>query len=450
MVPSGHVTIPCICSGKITSHKKDNETFEVSISNSPIGELHGPFHCALIYPPGFKGNYKRGDRVRVLANLYYDTTLSKFVDTDTTIGHQILGRFDDKTVFTETIENPNVDLDNEEVGLVHEGSGISVSTRGQVTTASGAVSNVIKANGFGVNKNSSRITAQNHHRVVSHNAPFHFCREHFGLYEGETLDEESTKTSEEDYSFIFRRFISQSKNPENYTTVCEGTFAPWVGANNDYGKITKSKEILYSRIVNHGNSRVTIDMGEPGDTFVSLRVDDVINSEQSVPTGKGAVSGILGNRCKVSISDKGAIDILSGGAGISGLNSYKFHLSVSEDGDLTILSSGKIKLSHGDKDESLNSIVMDPSKGVDITAVNGFRVNGKEVVNKSLVDWINQNQATFCQTTAVASPASLGPATIIGLQVGLAGFGKDVGFVTNGIGLPATGIISEKDIKITV
>jgi len=151
---------------------------------------------------------------------------------------------------------------------------------------------------------------------------------------------------------------------------------------------------------------------------------------------------VLGNKFKMTVSDKGALDIRAAGKGIPGANLNGFHMSVDESGKLTIHASNGVEISHGDADGSINSIKMDPDKGIDITAKNGFRVNGVPVVNKNFIDWMFDNQTKMCLVTSIGGPAPIHPTALPKFLTGVKTPGK---FSSNDIGIIATKIIKDAD-----
>ena len=90
---------------------------------------------------------------------------------------------------------------------------------------------------------------------------------------------------------------------------------------------------------------------------------------------------------------------------------------------------------------------MNPNKGVDITAKNGFRVNGTPVVNKNFLDWMAKFQTQLCLVTSVGGPAPIHPAALPEFLTGNNLPGK---FNTNPVGLVATKIIKDADLFSSV
>jgi len=224
-----------------------------------------------------------------------------------------------------------------------------------------------------------------------------------------------------------------------------------VGANNNYEEVPNPlKETLFSKVVNYGNTRLSVEAGEPGDSFINIRIDDVLQCEKTIPAGSGATPAVVGNLFKMQVSDKGAIEIRSGGKGIPGANINGFHMSVNEDGKLIIHAAAGIEITHGDADSGINSISKDPTKGIDITAQSGFRVNGKELVNSNFFDWFTRNATIFILPVTPPGPGPINPIALTDMNIN-----KNVpdiagGFVTKGVPIPATKIIQDTDIFSSV
>ena len=440
-----YTPVPCICSGIVTNKIEENDTLEVSIYDSPVGDLTGPIYAKEIFQPGNDGNVKIGDRVKIMITFTFGGVESKFIDVHPNSAHYILGTFNEQAITGISVDNPASEVDTDRVRFTNKrsGAGVVSTDNGKIILATGgAAYSAGSPFGFGINENFWKTMAQNHHRIISHNAPYYLSREHFGMFAGSSQEDKLTRLTENDYLINFRRFVTQTKAPDNWVSTCEGAWSPMVGANNDSDNIEIGRETLLSKVINHGSSRVTIEAGDPGDEFINIRVDDVKLSEKSLPTGDGATPAIVGNRFKMTVSDNGALDIRAAGKGVPGSNLNGFHMSVNESGKLIIHAANGIEISHGDKDGSINSIKMDPNKGVDITAKNGFRVNGVPVVNKNYLDWMQKYQTQLCLVTSIGGPAPIHP---IALPSFLTGNNQPGKFNTNDIGLVATKIITDID-----
>jgi hypothetical protein len=440
-----YTPVPCMCSGIVTSKIEDRETFEVSIYSSPIGEFSGPVFAKEIFQSGQDGNMKQGDYVKVMITFSFGGVENKFVDVFPNAQNFIIGRFNEQTVSKVDVEPSLSANDSERVRFLNQKSGagiISTDIGKVIISTGGSVYSVGDPFGYGLSENVWKTMAQNHHRIISHNGPFYTAREHFGMFSGSDDVDRLLRLTPEDYLITYRRFVTQTQAPDNWVSTCEGTFDPFMGPNNNSQVVEVGRETLLSKIINHGDSRATIEVGEPGEDFINVRIDDVNISEKAMPSGNKATPGILGNRFKLRISDKGALDIRAGGQGIPGANINKFHMKITEDGELIVHASKGIEFSHGDSDGGINSIKMDPNKGVDITAKNGFRVNGKPVVFKDFLDWMVENQTNLCLTGPPGGPSPINP---IALPKFLKGTNIPGDFQSNDVGIPATKLIKDVD-----
>ena len=447
------VPTPVICNAVISKRVEGSPTYDVAIDRTPLGEFNGPIRATPIFQQGMRNEYKVGDRVKVLAIFHFDVNSNKFDSFAQTYQTHILGLYEPEALIDVNIQNPLSEKTDDRIVIRNEKSnaGITLSDNYEITeTPGGAVSQTMKAFGLGVFKNCHYIRAQNYHRIISHNDPSYPSREHFGMFGGESLEDEATRVSEKDYYINYRRFVQQTRDPLRWVSTCEGAYAPWLGANNNSEKMSIGKEVLFTRIVNYDSSRITCEMGAPGEDFVTLRVDDVVAGELMIPTDSGASPGLIGNRFKVSISDKGAVEIYSSGKGIPAANFAGFKMKVSEEGELEILAAKKITISHGDADESLNSIVLDPSDGIKLTSMKGVTVNGKKLVNENFLSWMNQNSAAFTANAVVGVPGAINPIALPMFLLGLTMPDSLNGFYTAGLPVPATGIISQVDDFMTI
>jgi len=448
-----YVPVPCICSGVISSYIGEDDVYEVAVYDSPVGELNGPIHCGLIYPPGFDGNYKQGTYVKLLIPFMFGGVEEKFIDIAPSASYYIIGTFNEEVMVKADVENPLAENDEDKIRFIHPKSnaGITASEDGKTKVISGGVSYILLAAlGNGTMEEASYSAAQNFHRVIANNGPLYLAKEHFGMYRGKDYADKALNVMPDDMLINFRRFVTQSRSPENWVATCEGAWAPFVGANVKNDEVTKGKEVLFSKAVNYGDSRITIEMGNPGDEFINLRVDTIPISEKAIPMAPGATPAVVGNKFKINISDSGKLDIRAGGKGIPASNINGLHISIDELNNLTIHASGKITFSHGDTDEANNSLVMDPKTGIDITALNGFRVNGLEVLTRAFLDWFNTYQASLVQVTGIGAPAPISIAALPDFIAGVKKFAKAGGFSTIGKSAPASGVIKDADAFRTV
>lgn len=270
----------------------------------------------------------------------------------------------------------------------------------------------------------------------------------FGMFTGEDSDDEATRSAPEDSLINYRRFVQQTRDPSNWVSVCEGAYAPWVGPNNNHDTVEQGKDVLYTRIVNADKNRITSEYGEIGTDFIMMRVDDVKLGEFQAPAASGATPALVGNRFKMGISETGEVEIFAAGSGIPLVNFAGFKLSIDSDGNLTVFSKGKIVFTHGDADEAINSIVMDPKGGIDVTAQSGFTVNGKKLINENFINFLQTFGATGIALSVLppGSPEPLAPTFITNMQAqAKLPDATPFGFLTAGVPIPALGIISQPD-----
>jgi len=442
-----------MCSGVITSELKSDYTYEVSVYHSPIGKFHGPIYAKSAYDPGSDGNLKKGSSVQLIMSFQFGGAENKFIDYDHNMAAYILGTFNERTIDDLDIDAPNSNNDPSRTRWLNSrsGAGIIADDSGKVlTTSGGAIHSILSPYGHGSNQHLKSDHAQNHKRVISHNKGY-LTREHFGLFEGSDEDDKLERTFIDDYPINFRRFVTQTKNPTKWVSQCHGAWQPWLGPNNsvtDYGDI--GKEVLYTNIVNYEDSRATLEAGEPGDTFINFRIDRVIKGESRMPIGSGAGPAVLGNRFKLSINEEGELDIRAAGKGTPGANTNNFHMSVDASGNLTIHAAGELRFSHGDSDQNISSIVMSPSKGIDIINKNGLRINGKTLVNEDFLKWMQEYQTRLCLVTSIGGPAPINPEALPSLIKGISVTDDLGGFTTKNKGIPATGLITDNDTFDTV
>jgi len=444
--------VQCMCSGIITNKLEDEESYEVSLYDSPMLGFAGPVNATLMYSPGTDGNFKKGDYVKLMVSFAFGGAKNDYEGVMAGGNHYILGMFNERTMATKRVENPLSENSPDHMRYLNAKSdaGLVATDSGDVVMASGgAIQFVLKPFGYGLSRNMSYLVAQNHFRIVSHNPPNYFAREHFGMYDGDNVEDESGRISEEDFPVIYRRFVTQTRSPYNWVSTCEGAYAPWVGANMDEPSVTKNKDVLFTKIVNFRDTRATIEIGKPGDEFVNIRVDDVKDNEKTVPVSPGATPALVGNRFKLTISDKGELDLRAASQAKPAENLNAFHLKIDEDG-LTIHSKGRISLSHGDNDESNNSIVLDPSNGIDITALNGVRINKQEILLNSFLEFLSTYRKLWCQVTSPGGPAFIHPAIEPIFDAGIKKFAKNGGFTSIGKDKAASGLIRDRDRFPTV
>ena len=440
----GHHPVPCICSG-VVSNKINASSWEVTIYNSPIGEFSGPIPAGLIYQPGAESNFKRGDYVKVMVTFLFGGPKYEFRDVAPQSDAWILGAFQEKQLVDTEIEPGISKIDDNTVGLRHPFSkaGFVAHHPGHVSMSTQGENFIfIRNGGYGTLKNSISMRAQCFTRIISHNRGV-TAKDQFLKYDGADSDEESANTTPDSRILAFRRFLPNNQDITSWVSSYEGSCVPFVPANTDFNEVNVSKDCVWGKVIQSDDVRLTMEAGELGDKFFRLRVDKVQTDEKSSTVGAGATPAILGSLAKFNFGDDGSIEIQAGGDGNPIGNTYSASIKISEDG-IVVNSKKNITFTHGDKDEQNNSIVMDPSKGIDVTALNGFRVNGQEIVLKAFIDWMNTYQAALCQVTSVGGPAPISVAALPEFNIGVQSFGNIGGFTSIGISAPSTGLITEQ------
>jgi hypothetical protein len=348
-----------------------------------------------------------------------------------------------------SVGNPNSTNAEDVIRFVNKksGSGLVAADSGYVSLATGGVIyHALKPWGYGIDKDSSRTWAQNHQRIIAYNSPLYLSREAFGMYSGSDPDDEALKVNDSDFYINYRRFVQENKDVENWVSTCEGFFAPWVGPNNNYTAMGKSRPPIFNKIINKGKTRFTIECGDSDEKFINMRVDDVKRSEQIIASTPGAAPATLGNHLNLEISSQGALKLDIAGAGNHRTNTYGVRINVNSNGELSIYSKDKMTFSHGEKDIDKNSIVMDPENGIDIQAVKGVRINGQAVILNKFIEWMQQNQTQLCLVTSIGGPAPVHPAAMPGLTAGIQNDGLKNGFTSKGdTGINASGQIQSED-----
>jgi len=434
---------PRFCSGIITN-KINSSSWEVDIYESPIGEFNGPIPAGLIYQPGGESNFKKGDYVKVMVTFMFGGPELEYNSVAPQADAWIVGQFQEKQIVDKEVEPTISNIDNNTVGFRHPYSkaGFTASKAGHVIMSThGEDFAYLRNGGFGILKNSFNMRAQNFTRSISHNKGM-AVKEQFLKYDGADSDAELGNSTPDSRYLLFRRFVPSTQDVSAWTSMYEGSSVPLVPANNGFNEINVSKECLFGRIAQTDDIRVTMEGGEPGDHFVRIRIDKVILNEKATNSGAGASSAVLGNLAKMSVNEDGEISFRAGGDGSPKGNKHSVSIQMNKDG-LVINSKEKITLTHGDKDESNNSIVMDPNKGIDITALNGLRVNGQEVMLIEFYKWMQKNQTQLCQVTSVGGPAPISIAALPDFIKGGLLFGAQSGFTSKGKSAPAVGVIPE-------
>ncbi len=451
-----YVPVPCVCDGVIDGKTEGSPKYDVTIDKSQLDAYQGPIKASPIYQsPLSEADLKVGDRVKVLVVFDFDVNNQKFISSSKLYTHHILGKYDPETILDDEVQNPLSERGDDRVVIKNKKSesGISMTDNFElIETPGGAVSRTLKAFGAGIIKNCDMVRAQNFHRIISHNDPDYPSREHFGLFTGIDIEDEGSRTIPEDFPINYRRFVQQTRDPSKWISSCEGAYAPWIGANNNNQNVAIGKEVLFTKIINNDTVRATVEIGEPGTDFIMMRVDEVIRSERpmsAIPAG--ATPGVVGNKFKMSISDSGAVEIYAAGRGAPQANFAKFKLTISEDGALNIFASDKIVISHGDSDTRISSITFDPNSGIEIVSP-GFTVNGKKLVNENFITFLSQiGGAGIATSLPPGSPEPIAPAFLAALQLNSQSPDTSpLGFLTQGLPIPATGIITQADDFLTI
>jgi hypothetical protein len=370
---------------------------------------------------------------------------NKFLSPCSSNTNQILGLYNEKSIVNVKPEHP---LTGHSSGILtfcnkNNSAGFSVEDDGSTRHVSGLSHTLLKGFGYGIEKDIHQVTAQNHFKVIANNPPHYTSKEHFGMFFGSTLEDQSSRTNDTHFPIIFRRFVTQTASDDNWISTCEGSFVPWLGPNNNFNYVEKSKETLFAKIINNGTSRITLETGDL-DTFINLRIDDIIENETIQTSGKyGATPALIGNRFSLIINNEGSVDLRTVGKGktLKNKNTHGFHLTIDSDGNLTIHSKGKITFTHGDSDVNNNSITLDPDKGIDVVANKGFRVNGLELVTSKFLDWFDTHKYNMCLVTAIGGPAPL--FDIPTFESGKKLLGGQGGFITDNKNPSAKGIIED-------
>lgn len=437
------VPVPIIGHGKIVQYHEEANYYSVKLfSPDTIGALS----CSMIYSPGTKINYKVGDVVSVLVTMSFGGVENKYQGILQSGKHYILGYHDKATMFPLSSGQPFYkNPDDLAYYNKQNDAGMLATNDGSILfTTRGAVRSLLKPFGHGIFENMKQDVFQNYHRVISHNPPY-LSKEYFGLFKGEDQDDKMTRLAPSDSYMCYKRFLTQSMDPSSWVSTCEGSWNPWVGANNDVDKITQNSNILYTKIINSGAqalaNRITTEAGEEGKTFYNFRIDQIIKGEQSIPVSGGATPAISGNKFKCTVSEQGEVEIRAASQGIPLNNLSGFKLTVDKDGNLLVCAKGKMTFTHGDTDANTCGLEFDGKGGINIKALGGLTVNGKPIVSSNFIDFLIQHAADFFLSSAPGAPSPINPAVLpFVLQYGQNPATTDPstggGFVTSGIPTP--------------
>jgi len=446
---AGNVPIQMTAIGQITKFDMDDNLASVLITDYRGNEFMIPIQCRVIYGDVAE-NYRAGDYVIVLLHATYsivDQTIdSPMIDLPKYIIGKyrmpMISRTRARTSTTAQVDAKRYLHDTVESGmLLHDDGGVEIFAEGPIHVG-------MYPGGHGTRRNAKVDQAENFHRILAGDGSLHLSREHFGSYLGK--DDNDMVANAGERKTVCRKFVNADSELKRFTSVCEGTFAPFVGANNDTSIVKQGKESAYYRIVQNGTIRATVDIGDKGAGFYTVRLDKVITDEKPIPMTGHAMPAILGNLSAIQLGEDGSVEVCGGGSGLPAGNMHGFKLSYKPGSGLTIQCKEAIAFTHGDNDKGINSLVLDPAKGVDIKASAGFRVNGKYMASEALVDWIDKNSATFCLATSPGAPAPIHPKALAELQLtklldcNMGGYKSDG---NNTLGVATTMIIDTDKLK---
>jgi len=437
------IPIPVICEGIIDVLKnEETSTYRVFIISSPVDSFE--IDASASYMPGLQDGYKKGDHVKVMAIINWNTEKNNWEDVIINENHLLFGIYEPEQMVDLKIKNPITDIPASRSFLDEKsGAGMVLTEGGSVIIGTGGrIATYYTPGGIGINENQHKTFAQNHLRIISDNKPYHLSREYFGMYKGSGITDKISKAANPtDININYRRFVQQSRSPDNWVSSCEGSWDPWVGANNDVTTFKKGREVIYWKAVNYGDNRVTTEIGEEGTGFFTFRVDKVMKSEGFSSTTSKAIPGVTGNVFNCRVSEEGEMVIEVGNQGLPTGNLPACKISVTKEGDVTVNSKNTITLTNGDNEQNSNSVVIDKIKGIDITATNGFRVNGKALATVDLVEFLKKHVADLVQVAAIGAPAPFSPPASADFVKGQ----TPGNFLTDNVGTPATGVIASTE-----
>jgi len=443
------IPIPVICDGKIMQlQTEDRNAFLVNIYSSPKGPI-SPIYVSVSHTPAMVNSFKVDDHVKLMVFFNWNTGTNDYEDVVLNAEHILIGLAQPEQIIDLEVKNPNSNIPAARKFIDEAtGAGLVITEGGAViNTINSYVFSMLKPGGSGINENTDKSNAQNFHRILV--GGNNISREHFGMYSGKDDFDKATKVSPTDTYITHRRFVQQSLGLDNWVSTCEGNWMPWIGANNDIETMKSSRNVLYTKIINNGENRITIEAGEakglfsapgPGiNGFYTFRIDNIKLGESYLPTGNGAAPAVSGNIFACKISEEGEVEVEAGNTGLPAGNTPAFKMTISKDGEMVVQAKKKITLTYGDADENSNSITLDQTKGIDVNCTNGLRFNGKPLITSEFIDFLTNHKADLIQTVAPGSPAPMGPLASIDFVAGSKTPGK---FLTDDKGAPATGIIA--------
>ena len=424
-----NIRIPVVYQGVLvprTQDEIDARLYAVTVETD-IG-THPRLRCKLCFTPGADTNFTDGTAVLVLVEMYYGFHNERYNDICYDGRHTIIGThhpFSVKPVVE--VKNINADLEgglhsylhpqNHAGTIIEDGGAVNIVTNGLVTKR-------MAPGGFGVQQHSDYTYAQNHHRVIMNQIDgYHWAREHFGLYMGKDVTEQSVNVLDMtgmSLPMIYRRFVPQSMSADYWVSTCEGTFCPWVGQNNELEPVAAGDSgILFSKVIHSLVNRITITAGKMGPNFFQLRVDTISpGTEKVVGPGPECLPVVALPKASINISHMGEFTAELGitPAGAAAI------IKVAADGTVTVNAMSKVVVTG-------NNIELDAVAGVkinspaitlggDVTVSGKLDVAGPATSNKKnlatadVIDFLNQNLPSMYLSAAPGSPCVLSPAVI--------------------------------------
>lgn len=406
---AGNVPILSIGIGQIISVSTDENLAKVRISEMAGSDFTGSVSCRIMHS-GVMENYAPGDYVIVQMTMIYEMHSQKIHSAATDMPKYVMGHYHAPALDRSKPRSINTAPTNN-TRFTHKAleSGMMLGDDGSVDIVTeGAPKRMLAPDGNGVFQDYIHDHAQNFHQTIANQSPAYLSRSHFGAFNAKDDDKQATMMPS-DQMIVKRDFVNATPDMDRWTSETCGANAPLVGCNNSTNAVVDTKKTVWSRIVQSGTKRVTIDAGDEGDGIMTIRLDELIMAEQALPMIDVPTPAILGNISSLMMGDDGAFEICAGGQSLPAGNSHGFKLSYKPGSGLMIQCQEKITITHGDTDTASNSIVVDPDAGVDVTASKGFRVNGKHLATEAVVDWLDSNQAALCQVTMIGAPAPLTP-----------------------------------------
>jgi hypothetical protein len=382
-----YVKVPCTCQGTIldrTDDMKNAGYWAVKIYKSPKGEIERCL-CKLAFNPGGKRSFKTGMNVIVLVYFFWDANNQDYVDACQDTTNLIVGVTDTNKIIDLEMPNPNTDLEGDIVSFLHPSSdaGLLCEKGGAVRlVTSSKVIQEMCPHGEGIMEELHRIYAHNFHRVISAKEMDGYAREFFGISYGVGLEEKVAKATKPDNILCaYRRFVPQSLRPDIFVSTCEGTFDPYLGPNNSSDTLDKKSEIIFNKVINYKNNRISVFAGETGPGFFNFRIDYI------------PAKPLMGE------------DLDASGNLTPVLGYTAFYLGISEEGELKMEAGVDTKTK-----QPAMTLSIAKTGEVDIKVGKSFKINGKELLTKDFLDFMVKHQADLVQVAAIGAPAPMSPA----------------------------------------